>query len=308
MKKDVLNNIKLTNLDNLFTTQQERDSEKLEKITPIPIEELVPFANHPFYVLDDEKMAQTVESIRQFGVLTPIVVREKEEGGYEILSGHRRKRACEIAGITEIPAIIKQLTDEEAVIFMVDSNLQRETILPSEKAYAYKMRLEAMKRQGFRSDLTSGQLVQKSKYSVEILADMVGENYKQIQRYIRLTDLIPELLKMVDEKQLAFNPAVELSYVSEEMQNEILDVMDAEQMSPSLSQAQRIKKCFLQGILTRDQIEEVLQEEKKSAQAFHLKGEKFLKYFPKDTTPAEVEDTIVKLLESWMKRKNQPER
>lgn len=310
MKKDILDNIKLSSVDNLFTTQEERLEDQQEKVVQLPLDELYPFKDHPFKVKDDEKMLETVESVKQRGILTSIIVRAREGGGYEIISGHRRKRACELAGLSTIPAIIKQLTDEEAVIFMVDSNLQRETVLPSEKAFAYKMRLDAMKRQGQRTDLTSVQIDQKLKGRVsrELLAEQLNVSSPQVARYIRLTNLIPEILDMVDEKKMAFNPAVELSYLSHAFQAEVLDVMEAEQVTPSLSQAQRMKKYFMEETLNRDKIEVILQEEKAPEKIFTLRGDKFMKYFPKDTTPAEVEETLIKLLESWNRKRNQLER
>ncbi len=310
MKKDILSSVKLSSVDNLFTTQEERQEDQREKVVHLPLDELYPFKEHPFKVKDDEKMLETVESVKQWGILTSIIVREREGGGYEIISGHRRKRACELAGLNTIPAIIKQLTDEEAVIFMVDSNLQREIVLPSEKAFAYQMRLDAMKRQGQRTDLTSAQVGRKlnGKESRELLAEKVGESKNQIARYIRLTNLIPEILDMVDEKKMAFNPAVELSYLNNELQAVVLDVMDSEQVTPSLSQAQRMKKYFTQGSLNRDKIEVILQEEKAQEKIFTLRGDKFMKYFPKDTTPAEVEETLLKLLESWSRKRNLQER
>lgn len=307
MKKDVLSGIKLSSVDDLFSTEEERQDDKREKIVELAIDELYPFKDHPFKVRDDEKMQETVESVKQFGILTPIVVRPREGGGYEIISGHRRKRACELAGIDTIPAIVKQLTDEEAVIFMVDSNLQRETVLPSEKAHAYKMRLEAMKRQGQRTDLTSRQVGEKLN-SVNEISQKSPDSARNIHRFVCLTNLIPEILDMVDEKKIAFNPAVELSYLSPELQAEVMDVMDAEQMTPSLSQAQRIKKYFMDGSLSREKIEVILQEEKAQEKAFTIKGNKLMKYFPKDTTPAEMEATLIKLLENWSRKRNQPER
>lgn len=310
MKNDVLSNIKLSSVDDLFTTEEERQNDKREKITEVRLNELYPFKDHPFKVKDDEKMNETVESVKLSGVLTPIIVRARDGGGYEIISGHRRKRACELANINTIPAIVKQLTDEEAVIFMVDSNLQRETVLPSEKAFAYKMRLDAMKRQGRRTDLTSVQIDQKykGKVSRELLAEQLNVSSPQVARYIRLTNLTPDLLELVDEKKMAFNPAVELSYLSSEFQSQVQDVMDAEQVTPSLSQAQRIKRYYMEGSLSRDKIEVILQEEKAQEKVFTIRGDKLMKYFPRDTTPAEVEETLMKLLDAWSKKKSQPER
>ena len=311
MKNDVLSSIKLSSVDDLFTTEEERQNDKREKITEVRLNELYPFKDHPFKVKDDEKMNETVESVKLSGVLTPIIVRVRDGGGYEIISGHRRKRACELANINTIPAIVKQLTDEEAVIFMVDSNLQRETVLPSEKAFAYKMRLDAMKRQAGRPSKENSAQIGRNfngKESREILAEKVGESRNQISRFIRLTNLTPDLLEMVDEKKLAFNPAVELSYLSSEFQSQVQDVMDAEQVTPSLSQAQRIKRYYSEGSLSRDKIEVILQEEKAQEKVFTIRGDKLMKYFPRDTTPAEVEETLMKLLDAWSKKKSQPER
>ena len=251
-------------------------------------------------------MADTAESIREYGVLVPAIVRPREEGGYEIVAGHRRKRGCEIAGLDTMPVIVRDLDDDAATIIMVDSNIQRETLFPSERAFAYKMKLDAIKRQGARSDLTSGQVGQKLKTSVDLVANQAGESTKQVQRFIRLTNLIPELLDMVDNRKIAFNPAVELSYLRQDEQTELLDAMDSEQATPSLSQAQRLKKFSQEGRLSIDVMRAIMSEEKKSdLDRVTLSSEKLSKYFPKSWTPAQMENQIIKLLESWHKRRQQ---
>ena len=243
-------NLALKGLDEMFSTEESRQEQKREQVQQIPIEELFPFKEHPFKVLDDEAMQRTVESVAQYGVLAPLIARPRPEGGYEIISGHRRQHAAELAGLETLPVIVREMTDDAAVILMVDSNLQRENILPSERAFAYKMKLEALKKQGARSDLTSGQFVQKSKLSIERVAEGTGEGYKTVQRFIRLTNLIPELLNLVDEKKISFNPAVELSYLDEAQQRDFLQAMDETQNAPSLSQAQRMKKLAQEGKFT----------------------------------------------------------
>ena len=301
-------NLMLAGVDDLFTTEEDRQSAKLEKVCEIPVNELVPFKNHPFKVVDDEAMLRTVESVAQYGVLTPLIVRPAGEGQYELISGHRRKHAAELAGLKEIPAIIREIDDDAATILMVDSNLQREIILPSERAWAYRMKLEAMKHQGNRTDLevsaTSGQFVQKFKTSVEKVASDAGENYKQVQRYIRLTYLIPELLEMVDQKQLAFGPAVELSFLTEEQQKDFLEAMDYAQSTPSLSQAQRLKRLASEGICSLDAMCVVMTEEKKdSLDKVTFNGDELRKYFPKTYTPKQMQETIIKLLSQWQKKR-----
>ena len=269
----------------------------------IPIEELFPFKNHPFKVLDDESMQRTVESVEQYGVLSPLIARPRPEGGYEIISGHRRQHAAQLAGLENLPVIVRQMDDDAAVLLMVDSNLQRENILPSERAFAYKMKLEAIKNQGARSDLTSGQIVQKSKLSIERVAEDAGEGYKTVQRYIRLTNLVPELLDMVDEKKIAFNPAVELSYLDEAQQRDFLEAMNDTQNAPSLSQAQRLKKLAQEGHFSYDVAFAVMGEEKKDElDKVVIKNDTLRKYFPRSYTPKQMEDTIIKLLEQWQRK------
>ena len=274
-----------------------------EKRTEMPLSDLHPFEGHPFKVLDDELMEQTVESIRQIGVVSPLIVRPDPEGGFEILSGHRRLHAAQLAGLETVPVIVKEMDDDAAIIFMVDSNLQRENILPSERAFSYKMKLEAMKHQGQRGDLTSDQVGQKS-WAVNQLADDANESKTQVQRFIRLTNLIPEILDMVDEKKIAFNPAVELSYLKPSEQKEFLEAMDYAQASPSLSQAQRLKKLSQEGDCTLDAMCEVMNEIKKDElDHVTIKNEVLRKYFPKSYTPKQMQDTIIRLLEKWQRSK-----
>lgn len=300
-------NIKLKNADELFYTDEIREDLKKDKVEKLPITELFSFKNHPFKVSDDEKMLETVESVKQNGVLVPIIVRERKEGGgYEIVSGHRRKRACELADIHEIPAIIKDLTDDEAVIIMVDSNLQRETVLPSEKAFAYKMKLEAMKRQAGRPKNNSTQVVSDLRTNEQLGKD-VGESRENIRRYIRLTNLTPNFLEMVDSKKMAFNPAVEISYLSEKMQAELYDVMDMEQATPSLSQAQRIKQFSNDGKLSREVLEAIMSEEKPQSVEWNVKPDKIKDYFPKNTKPQEMERVIFKLLDNYRQKQRNKE-
>ena len=294
-------NISLTSYDDIFSTEETRQTEQIQQI---PIAELHPFKNHPFKVLDDEAMQRTVESVAQFGVLAPLIARPREEGGYEIISGHRRQHAAQLAGLTTLPVIVRNMSNDEAVIHMVDSNLQREHILPSERAFAYKMKLEAIKNQGARSDLTSGQFVQKSKLSIEKVAEDAGEGYKTVQRYIRLTNLIPELLDLVDQKKISFNPAVELSYLTATEQRDFLEAMQDTQNAPSLSQAQRIKKLSQEGQCSYDAIFDIMGEEKKAEMdRVTIKNEVLRKYFPKSYTPKQMQDTIIKLLEQWQKKR-----
>lgn len=299
-------NISLTSYDDIFETDESRAESQLERVQNITISELVPFKDHPFKVVDDEAMLRTTESIAQYGVLTPLIARPLEAGGYEIISGHRRAHAAELAGLTEVPVLVRQMDDDAATVLMVDSNLQRENILPSERAYAYKMKLEAMKHQGERLDLTSGQLGQKSVGAVsgDVLAEQSGESSRQVQRYIRLTNLIPELLEMVDQKQISFNPAVELSYLAPEEQEIFMQAMDEVQASPSLSQAQRLKKLAQEGNFTMDAAREIMNEVKKGdLERVTFRNEQLRKYFPRSYTTQQMQDTIIKLLDQWQKKK-----
>ena len=274
-----------------------------EQVQQIPIADLHPFKNHPFKVLDDEAMQRTVESVAQFGVLAPLIARPREEGGYEIISGHRRQHAAELAGLATLPVIVRDMSDDEAVIRMVDSNLQREHILPSERAFAYKMKLEAIKNQGARSDLTSSQVGMKLQ-ALDIVGQDAGDSRNQVHRYIRLTNLIPELLDLVDQKKISFNPAVELSYLAESEQRDFLEAMQDTQNAPSLSQAQRIKKLSQEGKCTYDAIFDIMGEEKKAEMdRVTIKNEVLRKYFPKSYTPKQMQDTIIKLLEQWQKKR-----
>ena len=302
MPKNSLN-VSLKGADDIFSTEESRQEQQREQVQQIPIGELFPFKNHPFKVLDDESMQRTVESVEQYGVLSPLIARPRPEGGYEIISGHRRQHAAQLAGLETLPVIIRQMDDDAAVLLMVDSNLQRENILPSERAFAYKMKLEAMKNQGARSDLTSGQIVQKSKLSIERVAEDAGEGYKTVQRFIRLTNLIPELLDMVDEKKIAFNPAVELSYLDESQQRDFLEAMNDTQNAPSLSQSQRLKKLAQEGHFSYDVAFAVMGEEKKDElDKVVIKNDTLRKYFPRSYTPKQMEDTIIKLLEQWQRK------
>lgn len=279
---------------------------KSERVQEIPLSELHPFKNHPFRVVDDEAMQRTVESVAQFGVLAPALARPRPEGGYELVAGHRRMRASELAGLETMPVIVRQMDDDTATIAMVDSNLQRETLLPSERAFAYKMKMDAMKHQGERTDLTSGQLGRKSdgKESREIIAEQTGESARQVQRFINLTNLIPELLDMVDRKEITFNPAVELSFLKKEEQQGFLEAMDYGQSTPSLSQAQRIKKLSQAGMCTQEAMNTIMNEEKKSElDTITLKNDVLRKYFPRSYTPKQMQDTIIRLLEQWQKKR-----
>ncbi len=303
-------NISLSSYDDIFETDESRADSQLEKVQKIPISELVPFKNHPFKVVDDEAMLRTTESIAQFGVLTPLIARPLEDGGYEIISGHRRAHAAEAAGLTEVPVIVRDMDDDAATVLMVDSNLQRESILPSERAFAYKMKLEAMKHQGERTDLqeegTSGQVGQKlgGTVSRDLLAEQAGDSSRNVQRFIRLTNLIPELLDMVDQKQISFNPAVELSYLTPEEQQHVIEAMDFTQAAPSLSQAQRLKKLSQEGGCTLEAMQDILGEVKKGdLERVAFKSEQLRKYFPKSYTPKQMSDTIIKLLEQWQKKR-----
>ena len=297
----------LTSYDDIFSTEASRQQEQIQRLA---LSKLHPFKDHPFRVLDDDRMMETVESVKEYGVLVPIIARPMADGGYEIVSGHRRKRACELAGLNEIPAIVRDLDDDEAVIIMVDSNLQRENILPSERAKAYQMKLEAIKRQGARTDLTSMQVAQK--LSVEMVGDAAGISKDQVRRYIRLTELIPPILDMVDgvaERKISFNPAVELSYLTLSEQTMLLDAMEAQEATPSLSQAQRLKKFSQQGKLSEDVMTAILSEEKKEVDRITLTTTTLSKYFPKSYTPKKMEETIIKLLEQWQrKRQHEQER
>ena len=296
--------IELASVDDLFSTEEGRQDAKLEKIQEIPLTELHPFKNHPFKVKDDEAMMETADSIKQYGVLVPAIARPDPEGGYELVAGHRRHRASELAEKETMPVIVRDLDDDAATIIMVDSNLQRESLLPSERAFAYKMKLEAVKHQGARTDLTSRQLGEKSQTSIQKVADQAGESQRQVQRYIRLTELIPELMDMVDEKKIALNPAYELSFLKKEEQVDLLDAMDSEQATPSLSQAQRLKKYSQEGHLTLDMMRVIMGEEKKSdLDRVTFTSDTLRKYFPKSYTPARMQETIIKLLEAWQKKR-----
>jgi len=293
-------NISLTSYDDIFSTEETRQTEQIQQI---PIAELHPFKNHPFKVLDDEAMQRTVESVAQFGVLAPLIARPREEGGYEIISGHRRQHAAELAGLKTMPVIVRNMSDDEAVIHMVDSNLQREHILPSERAFAYKMKLDAMKRTAGRPSKNMSQ-IGTQKRSDQIMAEEMGESRNQIQRFIRLTNLIPELLDLVDQKKISFNPAVELSYLTAAEQRDFLEAMQDTQNAPSLSQAQRIKKLSQEGQCSYDAIFDIMGEEKKAEMdRVTIKNEVLRKYFPKSYTPKQMQDTIIKLLEQWQKKR-----
>ncbi|MCQ4887952.1 ParB/RepB/Spo0J family partition protein [Faecalibacterium prausnitzii] len=296
--------IELASVDDLFSTEEGRQDAKLEKIQEIPLSELHPFKNHPFKVKDDEAMMETADSIKQYGVLVPAIARPDPEGGYELVAGHRRHRASELAEKETMPVIVRDLDDDAATIIMVDSNLQRESLLPSERAFAYKMKLEAVKHQGARTDLTSRQVGEKSQTSIQKVADQAGESQRQVQRYIRLTELIPELMDMVDEKKIALNPAYELSFLKKEEQLDLLDAMDSEQATPSLSQAQRLKKFSQEGHLSIDVMRAIMGEEKKSdLDRVTFTSDTLRKYFPKSYTPARMQETIIKLLEQWQKKR-----
>jgi ParB family chromosome partitioning protein len=295
-------NVALKGLDDLFSTEEKRQEEQQEQVQQIPIDELHPFTNHPFKVLDDEAMTRTVESIAQYGVLAPLIARPRPEDGYEIISGHRRQYAAKLAGLDTLPVIVRQMSDDAAVILMVDSNLQREHILPSERAFAYKMKLEALKNQGARSDLTSCQVGTKFRAD-ESLAEDSGESARNVQRFIRLTNLIPELLDMVDEKKISFNPAVELSYLDESQQRDFLEAMQDTQNAPSLSQAQQLKKMAQQGAFSYEKAFDVMGQEKKSEKdTVTIKNETLRKYFPRSYTPKQMEEKIIQLLDAWQKK------
>jgi len=294
-------NVSLKGADDIFSTEESRQEQQREQVQQIPIGELFPFKNHPFKVLDDESMQRTVESVEQYGVLSPLIARPRPEGGYEIISGHRRQHAAQLAGLDTLPVIVRQMDDDAAVLLMVDSNLQRENILPSERAFAYKMKLEALKNQGARSDLTSVQVAPK--LSTEKIGEEVGMSKDNVKRYIRLTNLVPELLDMVDEKKIAFNPAVELSYLDEAQQRDFLEAMNDTQNAPSLSQAQRLKKLAQEGHFSYDVAFAVMGEEKKDElDKVVIKNDTLRKYFPRSYTPKQMEDTIIKLLEQWQRK------
>ena len=298
-------NVSLKGADDIFSTEESRQEQQREQVQQIPIGELFPFKNHPFKVLEDESMQRTVESVEQYGVLSPLIARPRPEGGYEIISGHRRQHAAQLAGLDALPVIVRQMDDDAAVLLMVDSNLQRENILPSERAFAYKMKLEALKNQGARSDLTCGQFGHKlnGAKARDIVADESGDNARNVQRFIRLTSLIPELLDMVDEKKIAFNPAVELSYLDESQQRDFLEAMNDTQNAPSLSQAQRLKKLAQEGHFSYDVAFAVMGEEKKDElDKVIIKNDTLRKYFPRSYTPKQMEDTIIKLLDQWQRK------
>ena len=300
--KSSAKNIVLKSVDDIFQTEENRADAQRERVQEIPLDQLKPFRNHPFKVRDDQRMLDTVDSIREYGVLVPAIARPDPEGGYELISGHRRKRGCEMAGLQTMPVIIRNLDDDAAVLVMVDSNIQREELLPSERAFAYKMKLEALKHQGARSDLTSMQVAQK--LSVQKVGDDAGVSKDQVRRFIRLTELISELLDMVDERKLAVNPAVEVSYLKRDEQRMLLEAMDAEQTTPSLSQAQRLKKFSQEGRLTEEAMSAIMSEEKKSdMDKVTLRSDTLRRYFPKSYTPKQMEQTIIKLLDVWQKQR-----
>lgn len=301
--KSSAKNIVLKSVDDIFQTEENRADAQRERVQEIPLDQLKPFKNHPFKVRDDQRMLDTADSIREYGVLVPAIARPDPNGGYELISGHRRKRGCEMAGLQTMPVIIRDLDDDAAVLVMVDSNIQREELLPSERAFAYKMKLEALKHQGARSDLTSRQVVGKLEMA-DVVGQNAGESGRQVQRYIRLTELISELLDMVDERKLAFNPAVEVSYLKRDEQRMLLEAMDAEQTTPSLSQAQRLKKFSQEGRLTEEAMSAIMSEEKKSdMDKVTLRSDTLRRYFPKSYTPKQMEQTIIKLLDVWQKQR-----
>ena len=300
-------NASLSSYDDIFSTEESRQEEQREQVRQIPIGELFPFKNHPFKVLDDDSMSDTVESVKQYGVLSPLIARPRPKGGYEIISGHRRQHAAELAGLETLPVIVRQMDDDAAIILMVDSNLQREHILPSERAFAYKMKLDAMKNQGTRSDLTSTQVVSKLRSNEKLGAEN-NQSRETVRRFIRLTNLIPELLDMVDNKTVSFNPAVELSYLSPEQQQEVIRAMDDTQNFPSVSQAKRIKKLAQDGTFTTETVVAIMGEVKKSElDTVTIKNDTLRKYCPRSYTPKQMEDTIIKLLEQWQKKRQHSE-
>ena len=298
-------NASLSSYDDIFSTEESRQEEQREQVQQIPIGELLPFKNHPFKVLDDDSMSDTVESVKQYGVLSPLIARPRPKGGYEIISGHRRQHAAELAGLETLPVIVRQMDDDAAIILMVDSNLQREHILPSERAFAYKMKLDAMKNQGTRSDLTSTQVVSKLRSNEKLGAEN-NQSRETVRRFIRLTNLTPELLDMVDNKTVSFNPAVELSYLSPEQQQEVIRAMDDTQNFPSVSQAKRIKKLAQDGTFTTETVVAIMGEEKKSElDTVTIKNDTLRKYFPRSYTPRQMESIIIKLLDQWQLKKQQ---
>ena len=295
-------NVSLKGADDIFSTEESRQEQQREQVQQIPIGELFPFKNHPFKVLDDESMQRTVESVEQYGVLSPLIARPRPEGGYEIISGHRRQHAAQLAGLETLPVIVRNMDDDASVLLMVDSNLQRENILPSERAFAYKMKLEALKNQGARSDLTSAQVGRKLE-TADIVGQEAGDSRNQVRRFIRLTSLVPELLDMVDEKKIAFNPAVELSYLDEAQQRDFLEAMNDTQNAPSLSQAQQLKKMAQQGEFSYEKAFDVMGQEKKSEKdTVTIKNETLRKYFPRSYTPKQMEEKIIQLLDAWQKK------
>lgn len=303
--KSSAKNIRLTSVDDLFSTEESRADEQREKVKEILLSELHPFPNHPFKVVDDERMLDTADSIREHGVLVPAIARPRADGGYELIAGHRRKRGCELAGLDTMPVIVREMDDDTATLYMIDSNIQRETILPSERAFAYKMKLEALRHQGERRDLTSSRVGMKLQ-ALDIVGQPAGDSRNQVHRYIRLTELIPDLLDMVDTKKIAFNPAVELSYLKPEEQTALIEAMDSEQATPSLSQAQRLKHFSQEGTLSPDMMCAILSEEKKAdMDRVMFTGDTLRKYFPKSYTPRQMEQTILKLLEGWHRRRLQ---
>jgi ParB family chromosome partitioning protein len=296
----------LTSLDDLFTTEEERQDNRREKVVELPLGELHPFQNHPFKVVDDQAMQETANSVRQYGVLVPAIARPRPEGGYEIVSGHRRHRACQLAGLETMPVLVRELDDDAATLVMVDSNLQRETLLPSERAFAYKMKLEAMKRQAGRPTKENASQFGTQKRSDQMMAEQLGQSRNQIQRFIRLCNLVPELLDMVDNRKMGINPAYELSFLTAEEQTELLDAMDSEQTTPSLSQAQRMKKFSQEGRLSKDMMVGILSEEKKPEQEkVTLDGATLHRYFPQSYTPQRMQEVILKLLEGWQRKREQ---
>lgn len=301
--KSSAKNIVLKSVDDIFQTEENRADAQRERVQEIPLDQLKPFKNHPFKVRDDQRMLDTVDSIREYGVLVPAIARPDPEGGYELISGHRRKRGCEMAGLQTMPVIIRDLDDDAAVLVMVDSNIQREELLPSERAFAYKMKLEALKHQGARSDLTSRQVVGKLE-AADVIGKATDESGRQVQRYVRLTNLIPELLNMVDEKMISFNPAVELSYLSPEQQQEMIKAMDDTQNAPSVSQAKRIKELAQKGQFTSDAVVAIMGEEKKGElDTVTIKNDILRKYFPRSYTPRQMEEKIIQLLDAWQKKR-----
>lgn len=298
-------NISLTSYDDLFETDESRAESQLERVQNIPVRELIPFKNHPFKVLDDEAMLRTTESIAEYGVLTPLIARPLDNGGYEIISGHRRAHAAELAGLSEVPVLVRDMDDDAATVLMVDSNLQRENILPSERAFAYKMKMEAIKHKAGRPSKDNSVQIGPNSWSAQVIAEEAGQSKSQVKRYIRLTNLVPDLLDLVDCKQISFNPAVELSYLSPEEQETFLQAMDEVQAAPSLSQAQRLKKLAQEGNFTMDAAREIMNEVKKGdLERVTFRNEQLRRYFPRSYTAQQMQDTIIKLLDQWQKKKS----